>query len=55
MPSLADNHYLVQKQGEKSIVTKLDEEGRVQEIARIISGAKITAQALEFARAHLKT
>ncbi|TLD96304.1 DNA recombination protein RecN [Helicobacter jaachi] len=53
MPSLADNHYLVSKNGTTSVITKLDYEGRVKEIARIISGANITPEALEFARTHL--
>ena len=53
MPSLADNHYLVEKRGQSSVITKLDFEGRVQEVARIISGSNITPQALEFARTHL--
>ena len=53
MPSLADNHYLVEKQDGYSTITKLDFEGRVREVARIISGSNITPQALEFARAHL--
>ncbi|RDU60259.1 AAA family ATPase [Helicobacter marmotae] len=53
MPSLADNHYLVEKVGEHSCIRKLDYDGRVREIARIISGSNITPQALEFAKAHL--
>lgn len=53
MPSLADWHYLVQKDGEKSKIVKLDYQGRVQEIARIISGANVTTQALAFAKGYL--
>lgn len=53
MPSLADHHYLVQKNGEKSTLVELDFEGRVKEIARMISGAEITPEALEFAKKQL--
>ena len=53
MPSLADTHYLVEKSQDSSIITKLDFEGRVKEIARMISGANITNEAMEFARKHL--
>lgn len=55
MPSLADTHYLVKKSKDSSIITKLDFEGRVKEIARMISGANITNEAMEFARKHLST
>ncbi len=54
MPSLADTHYLVEKAQDSSVITKLDFEGRVKEIARMISGANITNEAMEFARKHLK-
>lgn len=54
MPFLADNHYLVEKNDGNSIIKKLDFEGRVREVARIISGSHITNEALEFARTHLK-
>ncbi len=50
MPTLADNHYLVYKDGEKSEVKLLDTQGRVSEIARMISGAEISKEALEFAK-----
>lgn len=53
MPSLADNHYLVEKNDKGSSITKLDFDGKVREVARIISGSNITQEALEFARAHL--
>lgn len=53
MPSLADTHYLVEKTKDSSVITKLDFEGRVKEIARMISGANITNEAMEFARKHL--
>ena len=57
MPSFANNHYLITKSANGSAVKLLDKEGRVNEIARMISGANITPKALNFAReklAHLK-
>lgn len=54
MPILATNHYLVQKGKDKSTITKLDINGRIQEIARMISGANITNEALEFAKKQLQ-
>ena len=49
MPSLADAHFLVQKQAQGSTIIPLDKTGRIQEIARMISGDSITKEALEFA------
>lgn len=43
----------MEKKEGNSVITKLDFEGRVREVARIISGSNITDEALEFARAHL--
>lgn len=57
MPSFANNHYLISKAENTSLVTLLDKQGRIQEIARMISGANITDKALNFAKeklAHLK-
>lgn len=54
MPSFADHHYLVNKCGEKSEVILLDKEGRIQEIARMISGKTITNEALLFAKEKLQ-
>ncbi|MDE5592172.1 MAG: DNA repair protein, partial [Helicobacter sp.] len=54
MPSLASRHFLVQKQGGDSKIIALDREGRVQEIARMISGKDITKEAIEFANRCLK-
>lgn len=54
MPSLADRHYLVQKQKESSKIIELDKKGRIEEIARMISGKEITKEALEFATKCLK-
>ena len=50
MPTLADRHYLVQKEGEFSSVRLLDTQGRIEEIARMISGAQVSKEALEFAK-----
>lgn len=54
MPSFANHHYLVKKIDGKSSVVLLDKEGRVQEIARMISGKTITNEALLFAREKLQ-
>lgn len=54
MPVLADSHYLVSKKDGKSEVRLLDMEGRIEEMARMISGANITKEALEFAKKRLE-
>ncbi|MDO7253345.1 AAA family ATPase [Helicobacter cappadocius] len=54
MPVLADSHYLVRKKDTKSEVILLDKEGRIKEMARMISGANITKEALEFAKKRLE-
>ncbi|MDM5271752.1 AAA family ATPase [Sulfurovum sp. zt1-1] len=46
----ADQHFVVNKEAQKSEVRSLDNEGRIQEIARIIAGENPTPQALEFAK-----
>jgi len=46
----AGQHIVVTKEGESSRAEVLNEEGRVQEIARIIAGENPTSQALEFAK-----
>ena len=46
----ADQHIVVTKEGMLSKVEILNDEGRVQEIARIIAGENPTSQALEFAK-----
>jgi len=46
----ADQHIVVTKEGESSRAEVLNDEGRVQEIARIIAGEHPTHQALEFAK-----
>lgn len=54
MPSVATNHYLIEKSESGSSITLLDKEGRIKEIARMISGANITNEALEFAKEKLQ-
>jgi len=46
----AQQHIVVTKEGEVSKAEVLEDEGRVQEIARIIAGENPTSQALEFAK-----
>lgn len=54
LPSYADVHFLVKKGEEKSRMIALDREGRVKEIARMISGSTLTPEALEFANKKLQ-
>ncbi len=54
MPSLCNEHFLVSKIDDtKSNIIKLDKDGRINEIARIISGEHITKEALNFAKQKL--
>lgn len=53
MPSLADAHFLVEKGKEKSSITLLNYDGRVRELARMVSGSNITNEAIEFAKTRL--
>ncbi len=53
IPALADAHYLVSKNDKHSQITLLDNNGKIYEIARMISGSKITKEALEFAKTRL--
>jgi len=46
----ADQHIVVTKEGISSEVEILNDEGRIQEIARIIAGENPTSQAIEFAK-----
>lgn len=50
LPSLADSHFVVKKEKEGSAIYELESEGRILEIARMISGSNLTQEALEFAR-----
>ncbi|PAF42009.1 hypothetical protein BKH45_05360 [Helicobacter sp. 11S03491-1] len=54
MPVLADWHYLVYKEKGKSQLKLLDKQGRIEEMARMISGVNITNEALEFAKKRLE-
>jgi DNA repair protein RecN (Recombination protein N) len=50
LSSLADRHFLVSKEGNSSIVIELDIDSRVNEIARIISGADCSIEAIGYAK-----
>ena len=50
LSSKADSHFLVEKRGETSNVRELKNEERVNELARMISGERITDEAINFAR-----
>lgn len=50
LSSLANQHFLVIKDKDESKVFELDYQKRVDEVARIISGDKITKEAKEFAK-----
>lgn len=50
LTSSANQHFLVEKIDNKSSVKEVDSQSRVNEIARMISGDKITNEALEFAK-----
>jgi len=50
LSSLADQHFLVEKNNETSHVKEIDGDERIKEISRMISGENITSEALEFAK-----
>jgi DNA repair protein RecN (Recombination protein N) len=50
LTSMGDQHFLVHKDGDESLVSELKFESRVDEIARIISGDNITNEAKKFAK-----
>ena len=50
LSALAHQHIVVTKDGNKSEVIELGEEGRVDEISRIIAGENPTKEAVEFAK-----
>ena len=50
LSSKADSHFLVSKINGISNVKKLNEDEKITELARMISGEKITKEALEFAK-----
>lgn len=54
LTSKANQHFLVDKNNKKSSVKLLNQEERISEIARMISGEKVTQEALEFAKNLIK-
>ena len=54
LTSSADQHFLVDKVSGKSFVKELNNHEKVNEIARMISGEKVTPEALDFAKNLLK-
>ncbi len=50
LTSMGDQHFLVHKRGNESFVTELEQDKRVEEIARIISGENISKEAKNFAK-----
>ena len=54
LASLADKHFLVTKKDNKSFVKELNEQQRIEEIARIIGGKEKSTKALEYARELLR-
>lgn len=54
LTSSANQHFLVDKINNKSFVKELNNQDKVNEIARMISGEKVTLEALEFAKNLLK-
>ncbi|MDD5156944.1 AAA family ATPase [Sulfurimonas sp.] len=55
LTSMGDQHFLIYKNGEESLVSELKLEARVNEIARIISGSSVTDEAKNFARELMQT
>lgn len=54
IPSLANMHFLVKKTDDKSTIIELDRDGKVLEIARMISGKEINQEAINFAKKKLE-
>jgi DNA repair protein RecN (Recombination protein N) len=54
LTSSANQHFLVDKINGKSIVKELNNQEKINEIARMISGEKVTLEAFEFAKNLLK-
>ncbi|MDA7816786.1 ATPase [Sulfurimonas sp.] len=50
LTSMGDQHFLVHKSGDESMVSELQHDKRVDEIARIISGESVTNEAKRFAK-----
>lgn len=54
LSSKANNHFLVEKQKDVSVVKKLKNDERIKELARMVSGESISEEALNFAKTLLK-
>ncbi len=50
LPSLADEHFVVEKKNDISSIKKLNKSQRVNELARMICGEKINDEAINFAK-----
>ena len=50
LTSMGDQHFLVYKQNDTSMVKELDTNGKIEEIARIISGENVSEEAKKFAK-----
>lgn len=50
LTSMGDQHFLVYKDGEKSLTKELNLNDRIDEIARIISGESVSNEAKSFAK-----
>jgi len=53
LSSSADIHFLIQKEENQSTVSRLDTEGRIKELSRMISAEEITDEAVNFAKSLL--
>ena len=50
LTSMGDQHFLVYKDGDESKAKELDKNGKINEIARIISGDSVSSEAKKFAK-----
>jgi len=50
LTSMGDQHFLIYKDGDESKAKELDENGKIDEIARIISGDSVSSEAKKFAK-----
>jgi len=55
LTSKADKHFYIGKENNKSFVKELNDEERIKEIARIISGKELTKEAISYAKELLKS
>ncbi len=54
LSSFGEEHFLVYKDGDKSFVKKLQDDERVDELSRMISGEEVSQEAKEFAKKMLE-